>query len=41
MATIVRSMFRNYALLSGLVKEDQIQQALERMRGDGPPTPLG
>lgn len=31
-------MFRNYALLSGLVKEDQIQQALERLRSKGPPT---
>jgi eukaryotic-like serine/threonine-protein kinase len=36
--TIVRSLFRNYALLSGLVKEDQIQQALERLRGSGTTT---
>ncbi len=33
-------MFRNYALLSGLVKEDQMQQALERLRSKGPPTPV-
>jgi serine/threonine protein kinase len=38
--TIVRSLFRNYALLSGLVKEDQIQQAVERLRGGVTSIPL-
>src|SRR3954469_23505123 len=33
-------MFRNYALLSGLVKEEQIQQAVEALRPGGPPAPL-
>lgn len=35
-------MFRNYALLSGLVTQDQIQQAVESLRNnpDGPPAPL-
>src|SRR4051812_30076028 len=33
-------MFRNYALLSGLVKEEQILQAVEALRADGLPATL-